>query len=219
MGWNVSQSHFDGTELREGGKETAMCGALFCLAANQWQYTCAGPYEATWNRSREMYSPVQQNTRKQWHTSAFDEQIVESARGLLFSCVLLHWWVHFPRAVLFCQPHQQLFAHTSWSKILFSETYNNIEGSGVHIKVMSTVVLHFQTWVSDFSKGVQTRLWNSWRLQRHCTGPCQEASGQCSFDGSCVHVLLLLIVLKTCWKSEKTELPFYLSENHTSRAR
>ena len=127
-----------------------------------------------------MYSPVQWNTRKQWYTSTFDEQTVESALVLLFSCVLLHWWVisldlcvcvhllhsyawtivniyiffgggggiffhldvHYvcmlvqrfePQGrrfanfcyyyyLLFCQPHQQLFAHTSWSKILFSET-------------------------------------------------------------------------------------------------
>ena len=35
--------------------------------------------------------------------------VVESTHVLLFPCVSSHWWVHFPRSVLFCQPHQQLF--------------------------------------------------------------------------------------------------------------
>ena len=37
---------------------------------------------------------------------------VESMCVLLFSCASSHWWVHFPRPVLFCQPHQQLFTHS-----------------------------------------------------------------------------------------------------------
>ena len=32
---------------------------------------------------------------------------------LLFPIFLFYWWVHFPRSVPFCQPRQQLFAH-SW---------------------------------------------------------------------------------------------------------
>ena len=35
------------------------------------------------------------------------------SKALVFvSCVSSYRWVHFPRAVLFCQPHQQLFTHT-----------------------------------------------------------------------------------------------------------
>ena len=32
---------------------------------------------------------------------------------LTVPCVSLYRWVHFSRAVLFCQPHQQLFPHSS----------------------------------------------------------------------------------------------------------
>ena len=39
--------------------------------------------------------------------------IVSSACVLLFPIFLFYWWVHFPRSVPFCQPRQQLFAH-SW---------------------------------------------------------------------------------------------------------
>ena len=40
-------------------------------------------------------------------------RIVRSTCMLLFSSFLFYWWVHFPRSVPFCQPCQQLFAH-SW---------------------------------------------------------------------------------------------------------
>ena len=47
---------------------------------------------------------------------------VKSACVLLFPCVSLHWWVHFPRSVLFCQPHQQLFTHSSGNSfVLFPQ--------------------------------------------------------------------------------------------------
>ena len=37
--------------------------------------------------------------------------VVESAYVLLFPCVSSQWCAYFPRSVLFCQPHQQLFIH------------------------------------------------------------------------------------------------------------
>ena len=49
-------------------------------------------------------------------------QIIKSTCILLFTCILLYWWVHFPRSVLFCQPYQQLFTHSShlgvWAQLL-----------------------------------------------------------------------------------------------------
>ena len=75
-----------------------------------------------------MYSPVQQNTKKQY-MSAFDNTclplsttiFVKRAHVLLFPCVSSRWWVHLPRAVLFCQPHQQLFTHSLLPKEIRSD--------------------------------------------------------------------------------------------------
>ena len=45
------------------------------------------------------------------------------SEALLYCCFLvfrnsLLWWVHFPRSVLFCQPHQQLFTHSSNTRVI-----------------------------------------------------------------------------------------------------
>ena len=45
---------------------------------------------------------MQQNTRKQQYKSTFNSLFIKSACVPLFPCVSLHWWVHFPRSVLFC---------------------------------------------------------------------------------------------------------------------
>ena len=54
-------------------------------------------YKEKWIRSRDMYSPVQWNTRK-----IRSPLIADTFTFSAFPCVLLHWSVHFSRSVLVC---------------------------------------------------------------------------------------------------------------------
>ena len=54
---------------------------------------------------------------------------VESVYALLFPCFSSYWWVHFPRSVLFCQPHQQLFTDSCVAGTMLGYSWCSVLGA------------------------------------------------------------------------------------------